>query len=255
MSFIYLSTKNKPITLDNFDKVDTIVLAPSLYWVQECTIPTRNQRKAKNIASHMMSHRPSDFTEIFLILEDKSKSLYKAYAYNKTLLDEFLQDMKIVNYKLYVADQLEFENVLQIKNLFLHKVQERTLELPFVDGKHKSVQYDESLLLNVKPIAKSAYNEKKSDTLFKVLAAMFLIYMFIDATYNWQILHNINAKLETLNTGSKNMSSYQREALIKKYKKLQKNLSKVKKDLLITLEQNHDLKKITYHHGKIKVEK
>jgi len=84
---------------------------------------------------------------------------------------------------------------------------------------------------------------------------MFLIYMFIDATYNWQILHNINAKLETLNTGSKNMSSYQREALIKKYKKLQKNLSKVKKDLLITLEQNHDLKKITYHHGKIKVEK
>jgi len=257
MALFYLTGKSNLIPINNeTEKFDTIILAPSLYWVETVTIPTKNIQKAKKIASNMLENRPENFTEISLSLLDKSQMAYKVFAYDKNDIINRLQEHKIYNYRLFLAEQLTFDKCLKLNQITLCKINNRILELPAKNNMQAEViEYYSELLKNEKPVTQQYQYQKNKKTLLIAALLLLVLYIGIDALYNWQRVTNISKQSTKLLQQTKlPQSSYQREALLKKYTKTQQQIQKVRKKLYKALQEYTNIKKITYSNNSMKVE-
>ena len=217
MSLIYLLNKKDIVTIDDSYK-SIVILSPSLYWFKTCDIPTKNKAKAKKIASHMMTDRPKLFNEVFVF---KTKELYHAYAYDKEALNEILKNLNIENYEVYFANQLNIDQTIRLDDKhLLSKYKSSLLELQNTKNSDNYPSIKDNyikLLENEKSFISSKNDEVKSSLIFKITTLLFLSYMVLYGISKSKIIQTIDQNIASLN--KENISMYQIDSLITKYKK------------------------------------
>jgi len=235
--YIYSET-SKAIYHDIED--DVIILSPSMYWFKVCAIPTKNYSKAKKIALHMMSEKPSHFNEIELKRQEKD---YHAYTYDKKSVKGIVKGLNLQNPKVYFANQLHLSEMVGVdKESFVYSFNERVMQASI--GEHKPrLELTESykeLLEGEKPLSGFEKQTQKTNILSVSIVALFLLYIILFSIDKLQTISSIDEQLASMKT---ERSFYEIKSLIKKYKKLEKSSQKIKKDLTDALKKS-DLKKV-----------
>ena len=221
-----------------------------MYWFKLCSFPTNNLSKAKNIAKHMMSDRPSNFSEVEL---NKKENNYHAYAYDKKSIKNLVKNLNLENPKIYFANQLHLNEIVAIdKNTMLYQFNERIMESPVGDKKPK-VELKSNyakLLKDEKPLKGFEKNVNKSNVFLAASLILFFIYIVLFSVDKIKTINSIDEQLLSLKTNDR--SFYEIKSLIKKYKKLDKSSQKLKKELKNALKQNN-IKKLEFKNDSIKV--
>jgi len=249
MSLIYILNKKDVVKYDD-DYDDVVIISPSLYWFKECQIPTKNKTKAKKIASHMITERPSHFDEVFVC---HVSSGCHAYAYDKVAVDAIIEKLNLKEFKTYFANQILFKDALRLDaKTILQRFNESVVEfknttqndLPSLRSEYPS------LLSSVKPMMQNQSDDKQINRYLQVSAVMLVCYIALFSFDKLSKLNELDKKLENASS----ISGYKMEALAKRYKKIQKNKEKIAKELETVLAQNKKVKKITFKNSRIKVD-
>jgi hypothetical protein len=230
---------------------DIVVLSPSLYWFKICTIPTKKYAKAKNIAMHMMSERPTGFNDFLLY---KKNDLYDAYAYDKTMLKSLLKELNLKNPKVYFANQLHLSDVLGIdeENL-LYNFNHRVMQAKITQNKplHTLTDSYKELLNGEKPIRSFVKSDQNQSKMLLGVLGLFFIYIVLFSFDKLKTLSVIDNEAASLK--SEDRSFYEMQSLIKRYTKLENKSSKLKQELKDALKSKN-IQSLVYENDSIKVE-
>ncbi|MBL0707758.1 MAG: hypothetical protein JJW00_01775 [Sulfurimonas sp.] len=249
MALVYVfSLEEKVVYEDVLD--DVVILSPSLYWYMLCSIPTRSMQKAKKIAQHIMSHRPSHFEEIVLY---KLENNYDAYAYDKSVVKSILKELNLKNPKVYFANQLKLDAQTAIDDdNALYKFGDRVMEYVIEEDIPESSLREnyKELLVGQKHIKLFEKSGKNNKTFLLASLALFVLYIAAFSFDRLKTLSHIDAELAGLKTEDR--SFYEMKSLIKKYKKLQSSSERMRSGLKKELKKDK-IKTLSYQDGKFKV--
>lgn len=251
MALIYMFGANDIVTYDEISD-DIVLLSPSLYWFKLCTIPTKNRVKAKNIAEHMMSERPSAFSEVLLYPNAEE---YNAYAYDKSALKEQLKKFQFKDPKVYFSNQLHLSETISInEEICLYTFNNRVMESRSSNKRATKslVQNYKELLQGEKPLTSFEKSGKDMTLLLSIFTTLFFLYTLMFGFEKEEKLHKIDSEIAELKTDGK--SFYEIESLIKKYGKLEKSSQKMKRELDTILKKS-GIENITYANHTYKVKR
>lgn len=229
---------------------DIVILSPSLYWYKLCSIPTRNFSKAKNIAEHMMSDRPSNFGEIVLY---KNNDNYDAYAYEKIFIKNLLKELGLKNPKVYFANQLQVSDKTSIdEQKALYSFNGRIMEYTFGEEQPShSLKHQYKELLHGEKHLKAFEKRNNNNTSYLLVSlAFFSLYVLFFSIEKIQTLQDIERELESLPTQER--SFHEIRSLIRKYTKLESSSVQLQKELQNALKEEQ-IKTLVYENGSIKV--
>ncbi|MDQ7062015.1 MAG: hypothetical protein Q9M43_13230 [Sulfurimonas sp.] len=198
MALIYIYSIEKRKVFASVD--DIIILSPAMYWFKLCEIPTKNMNKAKKIAVHMMSNKPSNFNDIALFHEaDK----YNAYMYDKKSILSLLKDLNLKNPKVYFANQLQITELIAVdEETNLYKFNDRVIESRATTNKplqNLSSHYD-VLLKNLKPMLSLEKGDEDLKLVLSISAGVFLLYIMLFAFDKTSTLNSIENEMQNLDT-------------------------------------------------------
>ncbi len=229
---------------------DVIILSPSLYWYKLCSIPTRNQIKAKKIAQHMMGQKPAHFSEMLLYKNDDK---YDAYSYDKSMVKSLLKSLNLKNPKVYFANQLQLQEKVAIDDkTALYAFGDRVMEYELGEQKlsHNLKQMYGELLRGAKHIKIFEKSANNNNTFLLLSLGFFLLYVVLFSVDKLATLSKLDEQLASLQTNDR--SFYEMKSLTKKYKKLESSSSKLQKELKNTLKKD-GIKSFVYVDGQVKV--
>jgi len=251
VALVYVYSSDKYVIHDQVQE-EVVILSPSLYWYKYCSIPTKNFIKAKNIAQHMLSQRPENFSEIVLY---KNGVDYDAYAYEKSFVKELLKSLHLQNPKVYFANQLQISDETSIdehKSLFAYN--DRVMELPKVETEAAfSITDLSSQLLNSQQHLKTFEKRSNNSSKYYLIGLIFFaLYILLSTVNKYQVSNNLDKEIESLETNER--SFHEIKALTRKYEKLEKNSQNLKQKISEALKQK-ELKELVYENDTVKVSK
>jgi len=238
LALVYVCDSSKWVLYEDVAE-DIVILAPTLYWFQVCSIPTKNLTKAKKIALHMMSEKPSSFESIALMRHEQE---YFAYAYEKKSIEKIVKELALQNPKIYFANQLHLrESVAVDSEISLYSFAKRVMESHKKEQPQQTLKTSyKELLEGEKPLDGFAQERKKQGRMAVATLGLFVLYVLLFSVDRVKTISAIDKKLASLNT---QRSSYEIKALIRKYKKLDADGKKLRKDFQEALEKS-DGKKV-----------
>jgi len=226
---VYITGTQIDDIIDIDDSLDIVVLAPSFCWFKVLEIPTKNLRKAKKIADHILGDRPAQYTDIEIVkFEDK----FKVYCYNKSQVEDIIKSLGKSYNKVYFAYELTDSLINLIDNNSFLKY-------------FKTIK-DE--LKTKKPILKLNMNRQNSLKKIVMINIFLFISMFIYTLTQFNVLSQIDDKINSLKDDGK--SSYELKSSIKSYISKDKKSKNMKDSLTKLLKKQKNLKSIEYKKGK-----
>lgn len=211
------------------DGLEVVILSPSFCWYKLLDMPTKNLTKAKKIADHILSDRPSQYTDIEIVkFEDK----FKVYCYNKSQIEDIIKSLGKSYNKVYFAYELTDSLINLIDdNSFL---------------KYLKTINDE--LQTKKPILRLNINRQNSLKKIVIINIFLFISIIVYALTQLNVLSQIDDEINSLKDDGK--SSYELKSSIKSYMSKEKKSKKMKDSLGKLLKKQKNLKLIEYKKGK-----
>ena len=251
------------ITVTSDEKID-LILSPSLYWVQKVKLPVKYVREVKKLL-------PSLFEDI-LPEGNYSYSVYKDESLDGSYFIFAYEDKSIID--LASSFGISSSNIASVRfaQSVLHDLQDavkinETQSIYVKDGVVTLVPccwIEESGNINLDSIKLSRHTITlaqfghivDNSSLYKIAAVLVVFSLLFFAEYfiTKQKIASLQEQKNTIYTKYElKPTMFQNKALLKKYKDIHKNQTKLRQELAKKLKQKN-IKLITYKNNTLKVE-
>lgn len=190
-----------------------IILSPRLYWYEPLKLPTRSMAKAKKLAQHAMSTRPSDYTKLLLI---RQSDHYACYAYNPDEIDALMAAFEVEPSPWCFAQQLADQLPVEIRKDELYLDGFQGIGIESADSEESARQLGELTFAGVKLFAHEDASKQGADRkLLWTVAALLIAAAGWDLGLRWQKIRAIDDT--AAREGGVQKSGYEMQALVKQY--------------------------------------
>jgi len=248
----------------NFDDKIDLILSPSLYWVQKVSLPVKYLRDVKKLLPSLFEDILPDGNYSYSVYKDQSKeNSFFIFAYeDKKIIDlasSFgINSSNIASVRFAQAVLGDLEGAVKINETQSIYVKEGVVTLV------PCCWIEESGDINLRSIKLSRHTITlaqfghivDNSSLYKV-AAVLLAFSFLSFTQYFitkQKIYSIEEqKSELFSKYDLKPTMFQNKALLKKYKDIHSNQTKLREELSDKLNQG-GIKLITYKNNALKVE-
>jgi hypothetical protein len=257
---------NTPLEVDADEKVD-IILSPSLYWVQRLKLPIKYTREVKKLLPSLFEDILPQGNYSYSVYKDESEdseeNYYFIFAYeDKSIIDLAasynISSSNIASVRFIQSVLGEQEGAVKINKTQSICVKDGVVTLVPCCWIQESGDLDiDSLTLTKHTITLAQFGHiVDNSSLYKIAGVLVVFSLVIFAEYfiTKQKIASLDAQTQELfKKHDLKPTMFQNRAVLKKYKDIHKNQTKLREELSNKLKQK-EIKLITYKNNALKVE-
>jgi hypothetical protein len=257
---------NTPVEVDADEKVD-IILSPSLYWIQRVKLPIKYTREVKKLLPSLFEDILPQGNYSYSVYKDESEdseeNYYFIFAYeDKSIIDlaasYSISSSNIASVRFIQSVLGSLEGAVKINKTQSICVKDGVVTLVPCCWIKESGDLDmDSLALTKHTITLAQFGHiVDNSSLYKIAGVLvaFTLVIFAEYFITKQKITSLDAQTQELfKKHDLKPTMFQNKAVLKKYKDIHKNQTKLREELSNALKQKN-IKLITYKNNVLKVE-
>jgi len=243
------------------EKLD-IILSPSLYWVKKVTLPLKYARDAKKLLESLFEDLLPEGNYSYSVYKKTDKDTFFIFAYeDKTILDLLtsygISSANISSIHFAQSELDTLKGAMKINETQSIYVKDDIVTLLPCCWIEESGDLDlEAITLSKHKITLAQFGHIVDNSSLIKIGAILVVFIL----FTWVELFIVNQDISKITKETTELfakyklkpTMFQNKALLKKYKKIHKNQTKLRADMAKELRKR-DIKRISYKNNQLKV--